>query len=185
MRFALFIAILLFCIVVGVIGAEVDGSVYVQPTNSVADCDVWAYVIDQDPKGLNVRSGPGASFATIGNLPHRYETGVSVHITGSSGDWVRIDSGIEEGAEEEKTFFQGVGWVYAPLLGLNGIAHPGSGTPLYREASQKSRVIKRVPGEEYVDIKGCRGEWFYVEYEKVKGWAAPNTLCSNPLTTCP
>jgi hypothetical protein len=43
MRFALFIAILLFCIVVGVIGAEVDGSAYVRPANSVADCDVWAY----------------------------------------------------------------------------------------------------------------------------------------------
>lgn len=182
MRFALFVAILLFCIVIGVIGAEVDTSAYVQPPNSNAACDVWAYVIDQDPKGLNVRSGPDAGFTVIGNLPKRYETGVSVHITGSSGDWVRIDSGVEEGAEEEKIFFKGVGWVYAPLLGLSGI---GGGTPLYREASQKGRVIKRVPGDEHVNIKGCRGEWFYVEYEKVKGWAAPKTLCSNPLTTCP
>lgn len=185
MRFALFVAILLFCIVIGVIGAEVDTSANEQASsgaNTIAACDVSAYVIDQDPKGLNVRSGPGAGFTVIGNLPHRYETGISVHITGSSGDWVRIDSGVEEGAEEEKTFFQGVGWVYAPLLSLSGI---GGGTPLYREASQKSRVIKRVPGDEAVDIKGCRGEWFYVEYEKVKGWAAPRTLCSNPLTTCP
>jgi SH3-like domain-containing protein len=188
MRFALFVAILFLCIVIGVVGSEVDTSAY-EPTkprtNTIVACDVGAYVIDHDPKGLNVRSGPGSSFSIVGNLPYRYETGVGVHITGSSGDWVRIDAGFEEGTQEERTLFKGVGWVYAPLLGLSGIAHQPEGvTPLYREPSQKSKVVKRVPGGDDVTVRGCRGEWFYVEYEKVKGWAAPRTLCNNPLTTC-
>jgi uncharacterized protein YgiM (DUF1202 family) len=188
MRFALFVAILFVCIVIGVIGAQFDTSASEQPkssANTIVACDVWAYVIDHDPKGLNVRSGPASSFGVIGNLPYRYETGVGVHITGSNGNWVRIDSGSEEGTDEEQTFFKGVGWVYAPLLGLSGIAHqPEGATRLYQEPSQKSKVVKRVPGGEDVTVYGCRGKWFYVDYEKVKGWAAPRTLCSNSLTTC-
>lgn len=151
--------------------------------SAVIPCDVSAYVIDKDPQGLNVRSGAGKNFEVIGDLPFRDYTGVGVHITGSNGDWVRIDSAVEEGAEEDKTFFEGVGWVYGPLLGLTAI---GGGTTLYQQASLKSRRITRVPDDEGdVTVRGCRGEWLYVEYNKMKGWAAPNTLCSNPLTTCP
>ena len=120
----------------------------------------------------------------IGNLPYQQYTGVGVHITGSSGDWVQIDLGFEEGTEEEKTLFKGTGWVYAPLLGLTGIAHTEGDTQLFREASKRSRVVKLIPGGDDVNVWGCRGKWFYVEYKKVKGWVAPETLCSNPLTTC-
>ncbi|HKY27109.1 MAG TPA: SH3 domain-containing protein [Pyrinomonadaceae bacterium] len=108
----------------------------------------------------------------------------AVHITGSNGDWVQIDLAVEEGAEEEQTFFKGVGWVYGPLLGLTGIAQPGGGTRLFQQASLKSRLITRVPGGEDVIVRGCRGEWLYVEYNKTKGWAEPQTLCSNSLSTC-
>lgn len=188
MRFTLLIPILLASLLVGIAGSEVKTSDYQQfplGGSTIAPCDVDAYVIDQDPNGLNVRSGPGKSYAVIGNLPYKQDTGVSVHITGSSAEWVQIDLGVEEGGEEDQTFFKGVGWVYGPLLGLTGIAHqPEGSTPLYREASQKSGVVKRVPGGDDVKVWGCRGKWLHVEYNKVKGWAAPNALCSNSLTTC-
>ena len=185
MRFALLLTILLISILVG-LAIETSAKQQVPQGGYVmVPCDVSAYVIDHDPNGLNVRSGPGKSYAVIGNLPYTYETGVGVHITGSSGDWVQIDLGFEEGTEEEKTLFKGVGWVYAPLLGLSGIAHyPDGVTLLYRETSPRSRVVKRIPGGDDVNVRGCRGKWFYVEYKNVKGWAAPKTLCSNPLTTC-
>lgn len=152
-------------------------------SNNVS-CDVYAYVIDRDPLGLNVRSGAGKDFTVIGNLPWKEDTGIGVHITGSNGDWVQIDSAVEEGTDEEQTFFKGVGWVYGPLLGLSRIAHPGGGTRLYQQASLKSRIVTRVPGGNDVTVRGCRGEWLYVEYNKMKGWAAPRTLCNNSLTTC-
>lgn len=183
MRFALLLTILLL----GLAGSVVDSSAYQQVPQGgyvIAPCDVGAYVIDKDPNGLNVRSGPGKSHAVIGNLPYQQYTGVGVHITGSSGDWVQIDFAAEEGTEEDRTLFKGVGWVYAPLLGLTGIAHPEGGTLLYREAFQKTRVVKIVPGGDDVTVWGCRGKWFYVEYKKVKGWAAPSTLCTNSLSTC-
>ena len=187
MRFTLLLTILLVSLLVGFAGSEVETSAYEEVAQGgymIVPCVAAAYVIDHDPNGLNVRSGPGKNYAVIGNLPNKADTGVGLHITGSSGDWLRIDSGVEEGTEQEQTLFKGVGWVYAPLLGLTGIAQSKGATLLYREASQKSGVVKRVPGGDDVNVWSCRGEWLYVEYKKVKGWAAPKTLCSNSLTTC-
>ncbi len=182
MRISLLLAVLLALLLGCFAGSKTSAS---QKTGfTIVPCDVDAYVIDQDPNGLNVRSGPGKIYGVIGNLPYKQDTGVSVHITGSSGSWVQIDLSVEEGGDEEQTFFKGLGWIYAPLLGLSGIAHTQGATLLYREASQKSVVVKRVPGGNDVNVWGCRGKWFYVEYKKVKGWAAPETLCSNSLTTC-
>jgi SH3-like domain-containing protein len=148
-------------------------------------CNVEAYVVDKDPNGLKVRSGPKKTHKIIGNLPNQENEGIVVHITGSSGEWVRIDHAVEVGGEQDRFVFKGEGWVYAKLLGVEGIAISNGGTNLYREPMEKSRVLIKVPGgDDAVVIRGCRGKWMYVEYRKVRGWAAPQTLCANPLTTC-
>ena len=145
-------------------------------------CDVHAYVIDPDPKGMNVRSGPSSTHRITGNLPTQEVEAIGVHITGSRGDWVRIDLAIEEGGEQERTVFKGEGWLYGPLLGVDGV---GSGTKLYQSPSQKSRIMINLPGGSGgATVRGCQGKWMYIEYKKVKGWAAPGTFCTNPLTTC-
>ena len=152
---------------------------------TIVSCDVRAFVIDRDPVGLNVRSGPGKTYKVIGNLPNQEVEGIGVHITGASGEWVRIDSAVEEGGQQERIFFKGKGWVYAPLLRVEGMAITDGGTNLYQEMTTKSRVIIRVPGgDDAVIVRGCRGRWMYVEYKKKRGWAAPDTLCANSLTTC-
>ena len=186
MRFTAFVLSLFGCIAALTFCCSPTATASRQTKTDVGNtipCNVYAYVIDKDVQGLNVRSGAGKNMEVIGNLPFKDYTGVAVHITGSNGDWVQIDSAVEEGAEEDTTFFEGVGWVYGPLLGLTAI---GGGTNLYQQASLKSRLVTRVPDNEGdVTVRGCRGEWLYVEYKKMKGWAAPSTLCSNPLTTCP
>src|SRR5215207_1790376 len=186
MRFAFFVATLVLCVCVGGFGAPgkaAAGRPAGPSVDSVVPCDISAYVVDRDANGLNVRSGPGSSHKVIGNLPNqKVEGGIVVHISGSSGDWFRIDEAFEEGGEEERVFFKGAGWVYGPLLGADGV---GGGTDIYQEMSAKSRVVVRVPGDSGgLKLRGCRGRWTYVEYKKVKGWAAPDTLCTNPLTTC-
>jgi len=46
-------------------------------------------------------------------------------------------------------------------------------------------VIGNLPGgSDGAIVRGCQGKWMYVEYKKLRGWAAPGTLCSNSLTTC-
>lgn len=145
-------------------------------------CDVEAYVIDRDPKGMNVRSGPSSTYKIIGNLPNQDVNGISVHITASQGDWVRVDLAVEEGGEQDRTFFKGEGWLYGPLLGVDGV---GGGTKLYEKPEQGSRRIGTLPGgSDGAIVRGCRGKWMYVEYKKKRGWAAPGTLCANSLTTC-
>ena len=187
-RFNAFVLALSGCMAALVFCCSPTATAYSQIKADISNaipCNVDAYVIDKDPQGLNVRSGAGRNFEVIGNLPFRDYTGIGVHITGSNGDWVQIDSAVEEGAEEDRTFFKGVGWVYGPLLGLTAIAHqPFGRTPLYQQASLKSRIITSVPGGDDVTMRSCRGEWLYVEYKNMKGWAAPRTLCSNPLSTC-
>lgn len=147
---------------------------------TIVPCDVEAYGID----GLNVRSGPGKTYKAIGNLPNQKVEGMRVHITGASGEWVRIDRAVEEGGDPDRTLFHGAGWVYAPLLGVSGMAITEGGTNLYQDTTKKSRVIIRVPGGDDAMVRGCHGQWMYVEYKQKRGWAAPGTLCANSLTTC-
>ena len=177
------VAILLLMLI-ALIATALSGSVSQTPMGGdiLSNCDVDAYVIDPDPKGMNVRSGPGTSYKIIGNLPKQDVEGIGVHITASKGDWVRIDLAVEEGGEQERTFFKGEGWLYGPLLGVDGI---GGGTKLYLRPRTGSRVVGSMPGGgDGATVRGCQGKWMYVEYKKLRGWAAPGTLCSNSLTTC-
>jgi len=141
MRSTLLLAILLLSLLVAFAGSEVETLAFKQVAQggyTIVPCDVEAYVIDQDPNGLNVRPGPAKSYSVTGNLPNKADSGVSVHITGSSGDWVQIDSAVEEGTDEEHTFFKGTGWVYAPLLGLTGTAQSKGGDLLYLKHLRKA-----------------------------------------------
>lgn len=153
--------------------------------NAVTPCDAEAVVNDPDPRGMNVRSGPGSTFKVIGNLPNADVNGIGVHITGAQGDWVRIDRADEQGGDPaDRTFFKGVGWVYGPLLFVDGVGGLEGGTKLYQEPSTKSRVVARMPADSGAAVRGCRGKWLYLEYKKQRGWAAPGTTCSSALTTC-
>lgn len=168
-------------------GATPQGARVKTGVAGVAPCDVADYLNDPDPRGTNVRSGPGNTFGVVGNLPSQNVEGVVVQISGSKGDWLRIVRAVEVGgAEAERTLFAGEGWVYGPLLGVDGVGWLAGGTPLYREPAKRGRVLTRIPadGPGPTVIRGCRGRWVYVEHRKVKGWAAPGTLCSNPLTNC-
>ena len=115
---------------------------------AVAPCDVEAYVNDPDPSGMNVRSGPGNTHRVVGNLPNQDVNGIVVHINGSKGDWVRINLATEWGGERDRTLFKGEGWVYGPLLGVNGVGWLEGGTPLYKEHGAKRLVVTKVPPDD-------------------------------------
>ncbi len=183
MRYMILFIALILCLSLSLFHATSDtlaGSQNQSTSQAISPCDIAAYVIDRDPNGLNVRAGAGKTYKTIGNLPNGQVDGIVVHITGFQGDWARIDKAVEEGGDNERTFFEGDGWVYAPLLGVEGMR-----TRLFKEQTEKSNVVILIPaGDDGVRVRGCRGKWMYVEYKKAKGWAAPGTLCANSLTTC-
>jgi len=150
------------------------------PTSSQQTCQISAYVIDKDPKGLNVRSGPGSRYETIGKLPTT-TVGVIVDLRASQGDWVKLTKAVSP----EKTEFQGSGWVYTRLLGTSTRGYGSKGVSVYKSASTQSSAIGRIPAETSVKLLSCDRSWALVEYQQLKGWIAPDAQCPNPLTTCP
>ena len=143
-------------------------------------CNISAFVMDKDPKGLNVRSGPSDNHDIIGNLPTTKD-GVIVNLTASQGKWVQLS----KAESPDKVEFQGTGWVYSQLLGTSTRGYGTKGVSVYKSANTQSSVMGRIPSETGVKLLGCSQSWALVEYEGVKGWIEPQSQCANPLSTCP
>lgn len=142
-------------------------------------CEFSAYVIDKDPNGLNVRSGPGSNYPVIGKLDNP-DQGVVVEIAACQGEWVQIAK--VDGGDNSK--FQGKGWVYASLLGTSTRGYETQGVFLYTKADKNSKTLSKLPPERTVKLLGGSGQWMQVEYQGVRGWLAPGDDCPLPGTTC-
>src|SRR5215831_6447208 len=130
-------------------------------------CDVRAYVLNGGSGGVNVRAGAGPTFKIAGNLPTQKVEGIAVHITGASGQWIRIDRAIEEGGATDRVLFSGSGWISSKLLGISGTAIDNGATNLYQTKSKQSAVVIRVPaGDDSIKVRGCNGRWMFVEYQQ-------------------
>ncbi len=162
-----------------------DGTPVATSPNRPADaqqiCQISAYVIDKDPKGVNVRSGPGNDYKIVGNLPTT-TIAVFADLAASQGSWVQLTKAVDP---EEKVEFQGTGWVYAQLLGTTTRGYGTQGVSVYSSADTQSSVIGRIPPSTGVTLLGCDQKWALVDYQGTKGWIAPDAQCPNPLTTCP
>lgn len=151
------------------------------PTDAQRTCQISAYVIDKDPKGVNVRSGPGKDYKIVGNLPTT-TIAVFVDLAASQGSWVQLTKAVDP---QEKVEFQGTGWVYAQLLGTTTRGYGTQGVSVYSSADKQSSVKGRIPPNTGVTLLGCDQKWALVDYQGTKGWIAPDAQCPNPLTTCP
>jgi SH3-like domain-containing protein len=150
----------------------------------VVPCDADAYVVEEDEKGLNVRSGPGKEHKVIAVLTGDDDDEQMVHITGVSGGWVRISTAE---ALDGKSLFKGTGWVFASKLGTS-VRPDGKGgyqARLYQEPNLKSAVVGKIPAEDGTAIISCKGKWVQVKSATLKGWLSPEGQCPNPVTTCP
>jgi SH3-like domain-containing protein len=157
-----------------------SAAVQSSPVLSQQTCQISAFVIDEDPKGLNVRSEPSKDSQIIGNLPTNTE-GVIVDLDASQGDWVQLT----KAESPQKIEFQGKGWIYAQLLGTSTRGYGTSGVSVYKSASEQSAVMGQIPPQKGVKLLGCSQAWAWVEYQGIKGWISPEAQCPNPLTTCP
>jgi SH3-like domain-containing protein len=148
--------------------------------SSQRTCKISAYVTDKDPKGLNVRSGPGSNYKSIDNLPTN-TVAVIVDLSGSQGDWVQVT----KAESPNKVEFQGTGWVYAQLLGTSTRGYGSGEVSVYPSANTQGAPIGKIPASTGVKLLSCDQSWAHVEHESLKGWIAPDAQCPNPLTTCP
>lgn len=155
---------------------------------SFTPCSIGGYVIDTDPAGLNVRSGPGTGYEVIGKLPTGTD-GVIVEIIGVRGNWFFIHnaSGIDFDVN-----FKGRGWVYASLLGTQVRGNAEADTAenymkvkLFSSPGERSSLAGVVHAESSVTLLSCQGRWAKIRLNNVIGWLAPDNQCPNPVTTCP
>lgn len=147
-------------------------------------CEGYAYVIDTDPQGLNVRTGPGRRFSVAGRIPKG--DAVGVFIKGSTGQWLLIEEAVNQG--EGEIVYKGGGWVFGPMLATEtrseGYDGPKAVVKLFREPNTKSAVTGRLPPGTQVEITGCKGGWLRVRAGRLDGWLAPESQCANTLTNC-
>lgn len=153
-------------------------------------CNVSAFVIDKDPKGLNVRSKPSVRSKRLGVIPFNKDGSV-VDIIGSKGKWVKIESA--RNAENESVFSK-TGWVYAPLLGISTKRSDGgkdSYIDVYRTIGSRNNVnnvITRLSVATTYKLEGCFQDWIKITVpNKVKNfpaWLHSENQCDLPWTTC-
>ena len=72
----------------------------------VPPCDIWVYVKDPDPKGVNLRAGPGIGNKVVAVIP-KDKDGTLVHLVGSLNGWMQVAAAE---TVEGKVVFKGRAW---------------------------------------------------------------------------
>lgn len=152
-------------------------------------CDLRLNVVDPDPAGVNLRSGPSvrtgkviATLAPVGEW-------ISVHVVGQAGAWLLIDhaEAIDDDAPDGvREVFRGGGWVHASRLGISELL-VGEGTVLRASPAADAAEVRRIatPDDEPAQkrVLGCRAGYLQVDLgDGVSGWT--DTFCTNERTTC-
>lgn len=172
-----------------------------EPTEATT-CAISAWLSTPDGRGIDVRAGPRADSAVVGQLPppvldEDYTFGAEVSVTGASDGWFRIDSATVIdyiGDEEPKTVFAGDGWVPGEVLSLSlqsALLHvaPSADSPVAAElAGVDAEGYESGPDSFAVKrLDACLDGWVEVEGEflgrQLRGWTAGT--CANQVTTCP
>ena len=145
-----------------------------------AACNVEAYVVDKDPKGLNVRDAPGVGGKVLAVIPLD-EDGTIVHLAASGPQgWVQIDRAETVGGT---VVFDRKGWVSGNMLGTETRGYGTKGVKL-RGDGRPGKVLGTIPPETEVRVAGCAGERVKVRHGSLNGWLEPEDQCPNPVTLC-
>ena len=159
-------------------------------------CAIEAWVIDKDPKGLNVRAAPSANAPVVGTLPPmEYDPdfgrkfGAGVKLLESRNGWFRIgDPGWSRNLGGDPDGPKG--WIFGRYIDFalqtdKAFERPDPGSPVvatswWDNKNGQHPFDYRLPRE-------CRGEWVRM---LVKGHDGPERLgwvrgiCAIQETTC-
>ncbi|MET0650223.1 MAG: hypothetical protein ABW208_26750 [Pyrinomonadaceae bacterium] len=145
-----------------------------------AGCDLEAYVVDPDPKGLNVRDTPGVGGRVVGVIPLDGD-GTVVHLVASNPNgWVQIDRAETIGGA---VVFDKKGWVSGNMLGTETRGYGTKGVKLYA-AARRGKIAGTIPPETEVRVAGCEGQMMRVRYKALAGWLNRDDQCPSPVTLC-
>jgi SH3-like domain-containing protein len=147
---------------------------FAQEAAEVVACRIAVYPTDPDPKGTNLRAGPGTKHKTVTVIK---DSDSRMEITGAVGNWLRVRK-VTEGYGG--VLFSGEAWVFGPLTSVRARTQ----SFMYQSAAKTSDTVGRIGKEEEGTLQSCSGGWAKIEYKKIKGWLEPNAHCGNAMTTC-
>jgi hypothetical protein len=156
------------------------------------------YSADEDPKGLNIRSGPGIHFPILGKTAWRELDMTAFQVLGSENGWFKVKAIGEYGYRERRIkplrSFGDIGWVSGTKLNI----HYFEGTNFFLHvapaSTQREKVLVELEVSGPQRIIACEGNWVLIEhYETVSiepereitksGWVPGS--CPPPGRRCP
>lgn len=166
-------------------------------------CNMGAFVIETDPKGLNVRAEPNASAKILGTIPPMrkekdgtYQVMPEVSVTGAQNGWFKIKEARDNESlmkelvgTKPRKMFNGEGWVHGSKLTVKSQANRG-----YEKPDPKSSVIARRDEGSFdgaddflsFQLKDCQGSWARVQDKRLKSknqfWL--DSICALQETSC-
>lgn len=143
-------------------------------------CDTSAFIIDPNPKGVAVRSGPSLQHSVIKQLP-RQTTPPMLAIRQGLGNWMRV-SDIH--SSNGHLLLGGQGWIYGPSLAISVHGQDEEPAPLYQHPDTRTRVTAITKAHDQLRITACNGAWLKVKSPKGEGWLHPDDQCGNPIAPC-
>lgn len=137
-------------------------------------CNIEAWVMENDPKGLNVRAAPSKDAAIIGKIPTsggKYELSAELTIIGSHKGWLRITGARDYAASTfglpPRKIYSGEGWVHGSRVGFD----VRSGVGFERPDPVSHRLVIAFNYDGLSDVGGfrsvvaCQGEWALLDFQ--------------------
>ena len=138
------------------------------PVTAWAGDQPWlrAKIIDQDPKGTNMRDAPKGKIIYTIPLKPADELERIVSVYEQEGEWFQVTT------EDEKAHS---GWMHSSVLGLRGGAAEDGPCPLRKEASEDAPVVIKPKARAVLQLLGATFNkqetqaWFKVRYKDGAG----------------
>ena len=171
------------------IGCMTDGSAATQPTAAsglpagTAACSFGAFVQEDDPAGLNLRSTPSTAGKILGTLPPSFEdpanagfkVRIEVDVHGSDDGWFHVDNARDNAqltGKPARPALREAGWVSGRKLTVKSQATTGRAMPDGKSAAWLS--LRDGGGFDNDAMVGagqliaCRGSWALVEFNEAQ-----------------
>lgn len=149
-------------------------------TPQAVTCNTSAFILDQDPKGIAVRSGPSLKHTIVRKLSPQPEPPM-LTIRQGLGNWMRV-SDIH--TSKGHLLLPGQGWLYGPTLAVRIYGSEDEPVPLYQHPDTRTRVTGLTQAGQQLRITGCNSAWLKVKDNKTEGWLHPDDQCGKALTPC-
>jgi hypothetical protein len=133
--------------------------------------DITFYSADEDPAGLNIRSGPGIQHRVLGSTRWRNLHMTAFDVLDSQNGWFKVKAIGEWDYQRQKLLplesYGGIGWVSGKKLLVEYYA----GETIFLHHALRSKSVQRIQVE--LEISGpqqllaCKSNWVKIQHSEI------------------